>query len=75
MPVNTKKMVGLKDEILSKIDEKFKLDILTGLKEQLKIAEALTLSLPASGRAGANTDLPSKSNIWKTERVNITLII
>ena len=46
MPVNTRKMGGMKDEILSKIDEKFyefKLDILAELKEQSKIevAEAL----------------------------------
>ena len=40
MPVNTRKMSGLKDESLSKIDAKFsefKLDILAELKQQLKI--------------------------------------
>ena len=39
MPVNTRKMADLKDEILSKIDDKFsefKLDILAELKQQLK---------------------------------------
>ena len=39
MPVNTWKITGLKDEILSKIDDKFsefKLDILAELKQQLK---------------------------------------
>ena len=35
--------------------------------------ENLTLSLPVSRWAGANTNLPSNSNIWKTVRVNITL--
>ena len=33
---------------------------------------ALTLSLPVPRCAGDNTDLPSKSNISKTVRVNIT---
>ena len=40
MPVSTRKMADLKDEILSKIDDKFsefKLDILAELKHQLKI--------------------------------------
>ena len=40
MPVNTRTMNDLKDEILSKIDDKFsefKLDILAELKQQLKI--------------------------------------
>ena len=39
MPVSTRKMADLKDEILSKIDDKFsefKLDILAELKQQLK---------------------------------------
>ena len=43
MPVNTRKMADLKDEILSKIDDKFsefKLDILVELKQQLKIEVA-----------------------------------
>ena len=46
MPVNTRKMGGMKDEILSKIYEKFyefKLDILAELKEQLKIEVAESL--------------------------------
>ena len=40
MPVNTRKMDDLKDEILSKIDDKFsefKLDILADFKQQSKI--------------------------------------
>ena len=40
MPVNTRKMADLKDEILSEIDDKFsefKSDILSKLKQQLKI--------------------------------------
>ena len=39
MPVNTRKMADLKDEILSKIDSKFsefKFDILAELKQSLK---------------------------------------
>ena len=43
MPVNTRTMNDLKDEILSKIDDKFsefKLDILAELKQQLKIEVA-----------------------------------
>ena len=41
--VNTRKMADLKDEILSKIDDKyseFKLDIFAELKQQLKIEVA-----------------------------------
>ena len=40
MPVSTGKMADLKDEILSKIDDRFsefKLDILAEIKQQLKI--------------------------------------
>ena len=40
MPVNTRKMADLKEEILSKVDDKFsefKPDILSKLKQQLKI--------------------------------------
>ena len=40
MPVNTRKMDDLKDEILSKVDDKFsefKLDILADFKQQSKI--------------------------------------
>ena len=43
MPVSTRNMADLKDEILSKIDAKFsefKLDILIELKQQLKIEVA-----------------------------------
>ena len=43
MSVNTRKMADLKDEIVSKIDDKFsefKLDILAQLKQQLKIETA-----------------------------------
>ena len=43
MPVNTRTMNDLKDEILSQIDDKFsefKLDILAELKQQLKIEVA-----------------------------------
>ena len=43
MPFNTWKMTGLKDEILSKIDDKyseFKLDILAEFKQQLRIEVA-----------------------------------
>ena len=43
MPVNTRTMNDLKDEILSKIDDKFsefKLDILAELKQQLKVKVA-----------------------------------
>ena len=40
MPVSARKMADLKDEILSKIDDRFsefKLDILAEIKQQLKI--------------------------------------
>ena len=43
MPVNTRKMADLKDEILSKIDaefSEFKLEILAELKQQLKVEVA-----------------------------------
>ena len=43
MPVNTRKTADLKDEILSKIDDKFSefnLDTLAALKQQLKIEVA-----------------------------------
>ena len=43
MPVNTRKMDDLKDEILSKIDDnfsEFKLDILADFKQQSKISES-----------------------------------
>ena len=46
MPVNTRKMAGLKDEVFFKIDSKFSKfnpEILAELKQQLKseVAEAL----------------------------------
>ena len=43
MPVNTREMADLKNDILSEIDDKFsefKLDILAELKQQLKIEVA-----------------------------------
>ena len=43
MPVNTRKMTDLKDDTLSKIDDKFsefKFDISAELKQQLKIENA-----------------------------------
>ena len=60
MPVNTRKIADLKDEILSKIDDKFsefKLELLAELKQQLKtkVAEAFKNELKKNRRATVNS--------------------
>ena len=62
MPVNTRKMADLKDEILSSIDDKFSgfnLDNLAELKLQLKIevAEAFKNELKKKEELGSTVSL------------------
>ena len=64
MPVNTRKMADLKDEILSSIDDKFSefnIDNLAELKLQLKIEIAVVFKneLKKKGRVRVNSFIAS----------------